>query len=106
MDNGLNWALDNDYATEDDIEHCEENGFLKNADSSLISQKAKQRAIKQLGSLGSGNHFLEIQKVETIYNETIAKQLGIFDKNTDPDLGKALYMPYADKPFGNAGIKD
>ncbi len=81
LDNGLNWALDNGYATEDDIEHCEENGFLKNADSTLISQKAKQRAIKQLGSLGSGNHFLEIQKVETIYNETIAKRLGIFNKN-------------------------
>jgi tRNA-splicing ligase RtcB len=81
LDNGLNWALDNGYAIKEDIEHCEENGFLKNADSSLVSQKAKQRGIKQLGSLGSGNHFLEIQKVETIYNETIAKKLGIFDKN-------------------------
>ncbi|MBY8988321.1 MAG: RtcB family protein [Candidatus Lokiarchaeota archaeon] len=81
LDNGLNWALNNGYATEDDIEHCEENGFLKNADSTLISQKAKQRAIKQLGSLGSGNHFLEIQKVETIYNKSIAKKLGIFDIN-------------------------
>ncbi|MFX0077334.1 MAG: RtcB family protein [Candidatus Hermodarchaeota archaeon] len=81
LDNGLNWALDNGYAIEEDIVHCEENGFLKNADSTLISQKAKQRAIKQLGSLGSGNHFLEIQKVENIYNESIAKKLGIFNIN-------------------------
>jgi tRNA-splicing ligase RtcB len=81
MDNGLNWAFDKGYAVKEDIEHCEENGFLKNADSSLVSQKAKQRALKQLGSLGSGNHFLEIQKVDKIYNESIAKKLGIFDKN-------------------------
>ena len=80
LDNGLNWALDNGYAIKEDIEYCEENGFLKNADSKLVSQKAKQRAIKQLGSLGSGNHFLEIQKVDTIYNESVAKKLGIYDK--------------------------
>ena len=68
LNNGLNWAQDNGYAIEEDLKHCEENGFLKDADASLVSQKAKQRAIKQLGSLGSGNHFLEIQRVEEIYN--------------------------------------
>ena len=78
---GLNWTLDNSFAIEKDIKHCEENGFLKDADASLISPKAKQRGIKQLGSLGSGNHFLEIQKVDVIYNKTIAKKLGIIDKN-------------------------
>ncbi|MBD3339205.1 MAG: RNA-splicing ligase RtcB [Candidatus Lokiarchaeota archaeon] len=81
LDNGLNWALDNGYAVENDLIHCEENGFLKKADSSLISRKAKDRGIDQVGSLGSGNHFLEIQKVEEIYNPKIAKDLGIFDKN-------------------------
>jgi tRNA-splicing ligase RtcB len=78
---GVNWALDNGYAKDEDVEHLEENGCLKNADSSLVSQKAKQRAIKQLGSLGSGNHFLEIQRVDKIYNKEIAKKLGIFDKD-------------------------
>jgi len=78
---GLKWALDEEYANKYDLEHCEENGFLKNADASLVSQKAKQRAIKQLGSLGSGNHFLEIQRVDEIYNEEIAKKLGIVDEN-------------------------
>jgi len=81
LNNGLNWTLDKGFAIEEDIKHCEENGFLKDADAKLISQKAKQRAIKQLGSLGSGNHFLEIQKVDQIYNDDLAKKLGIIDKN-------------------------
>lgn len=81
LNNGLNWALDNGYALEEDIKHCEENGFLKEANADLVSQKAKQRGIKQLGSLGSGNHFLEIQKVDKIYNKEIAKKLGILQEN-------------------------
>lgn len=80
LDNGVNWALENGYAIEEDLKHLEENGCLKNADANLVSQKAKQRAIKQLGSLGSGNHFLEIQKVDQIYNKEIAKKLGIHEK--------------------------
>ncbi|MFX1280169.1 MAG: RtcB family protein [Promethearchaeota archaeon] len=81
LNNGVNWALENGYAIDEDLKHLEERGCLKNADASLVSQKAKQRAIKQLGSLGSGNHFLEIQKVDQIYNTPIAKKLGITEKN-------------------------
>ncbi|MFW9989431.1 MAG: RtcB family protein [Candidatus Odinarchaeota archaeon] len=81
LNNGVNWAIENDYAIEKDLTHLEENGCLKDAEASLVSQKAKQRAIKQLGSLGSGNHFLEIQKVDKIYNEPIAKALGINRKD-------------------------
>ena len=81
LNTGMNWALDNDYAIEEDLQHCEEAGFLKDANASLISKKAKERGIKQLGSLGSGNHFLEIQKVDEIYNKSIAKKLGINEKN-------------------------
>ncbi|MFX1385182.1 MAG: RtcB family protein [Promethearchaeota archaeon] len=81
LNEGMKWSLDNGYAVEEDLKHCEEGGCLENADANLISQKAKQRAIKQLGSLGSGNHFLEIQKVNEIYNEKIARELGIFKKN-------------------------
>ncbi len=80
LNEGLNWALENGYALPDDLTHCEENGYLKDANAELVSQKAKQRALKQLGSLGSGNHFIEIQKVDTIYNEDIARKLGIIDK--------------------------
>ncbi|MFX1556716.1 MAG: RtcB family protein [Promethearchaeota archaeon] len=81
LNSGMNWALENDYAVEEDLQHCEERGCLKEANADLISTKAKQRAIKQLGSLGSGNHFLEIQRVDEIYNEFIAKKLGIFEKD-------------------------
>ncbi len=81
LNEGLNWALDKGYAIKADLEQCEDNGLLKDADAKLISQKAKQRAINQLGSLGSGNHFLEIQRVEEIYNVKIAKKLGIIGKN-------------------------
>ncbi|MFX1302787.1 MAG: RtcB family protein [Promethearchaeota archaeon] len=81
LNNGVNWAFEKNYAIEEDLKHLEENGCLKDADANLVSQRAKQRAIKQLGSLGSGNHFLEIQKVDQIYNHEIAKKLEIFEKN-------------------------
>ena len=81
LNEGLNWALNEGYALDEDLKHCEENGFLKDANADLVSEKAKQRAIKQLGSLGSGNHFLEIQKVEKIYNKEVATKLGIVDEN-------------------------
>jgi len=81
LDTGLNWALENDYAVKEDLVHCEERGFLDQANSELVSQKAKQRGLKQLGSLGSGNHFLEIQKVDEIYNPKVAKHLGIHNKD-------------------------
>ncbi|MFX0139917.1 MAG: RtcB family protein [Candidatus Hodarchaeota archaeon] len=81
LNTGMNWALDNGYAIEEYLQYCEEKGCLKDANASLISQKAKERGVKQLGSLGSGNHFLEIQKVNEIYNESIAKKLGINEKN-------------------------
>jgi tRNA-splicing ligase RtcB len=81
LNSGMNWALEKGYAIKDDLLYCEENGCLKDANAELISSKAKERAIKQLGSLGSGNHFLEIQKVDQIFNEGIAKKLGILEKD-------------------------
>lgn len=81
LNEGLNWSLDKGYAITEDLRHCEENGFLKGANAELVSEKAKQRALKQLGSLGSGNHFLEIQKVEKIYNKEVANKLGIVDED-------------------------
>ena len=80
LNTGLNWTLDKGYANENDLEHCEERGCLPDSNADLISEKAKQRAISQVGSLGSGNHFLEIQKVDEIYNLDIANKLGIQDK--------------------------
>ena len=65
---GLNWAVENGYGIKEDIEHTEENGCMKGADPSKISSLAKRRGAPQLGTLGAGNHFLEIQRVTDILN--------------------------------------
>ncbi len=75
--NGMKWALENGYAVEDDLEHCEDNGFREGADPDNISDKAKNRARQQAGSLGSGNHFLAIQRVSDIYDKETARQFGL-----------------------------
>ncbi len=77
MDRGSEWAVENGYGWESDLEHTEEKGRMKNADSSFVSQKAKKRGAPQLGSLGAGNHFLEIQKVDEIFDEKAARAYGI-----------------------------
>jgi tRNA-splicing ligase RtcB len=74
---GVDWAIKNCYGWNEDAQHCEENGHMQDANPDKVSNTAKNRGLPQLGSLGSGNHFLEIQRVDKIYNPTIAKQLGI-----------------------------
>ena len=75
--NGVNWAIDNGYGSTNDADVCEENGQIANADPNKVSDKARKRGAPQLGSLGSGNHFLEIQKVAEIHDEEAAKRMGI-----------------------------
>ena len=77
LDYGAEWAVEKGYGWDEDLEVLEENGRIKAADSSKVSDKAKKRGIPQLGSLGSGNHFLEIQVVDEIYNEEVAKVYGL-----------------------------
>lgn len=77
LDNGAEWAVENGYGWEKDLEYLEENGKMKDAQAEKVSEKAKKRGIPQLGSLGSGNHFLEVQKVEKIYNDHAAQKFGI-----------------------------
>ncbi len=67
------------YGAKDDLEKMEEGGYLKDADASLVSDRAKKRGRDQLGTLGSGNHFLEIQRVEKIFLPEVAKVFGIFE---------------------------
>lgn len=74
---GAGWAVEKGYGTPDDLEYCEENGAIKGADPSKVSERAYQRGRKQSGTLGSGNHFLEIQAVDEIYNDEIAAAFGI-----------------------------
>jgi tRNA-splicing ligase RtcB len=77
LDNGAEWAVENGYGWEQDLEYLEENGKMKEADSEKVSEKAKKRGIPQLGSLGSGNHFLEVQKIEEIFDPDVAKTFGV-----------------------------
>ncbi|MCK4335966.1 MAG: RtcB family protein [Candidatus Aenigmarchaeota archaeon] len=78
---GVNWAVENGYGTKDDIEHTEERGCMEGADPNKVSDLAKKRGLQQLGTLGAGNHFLEIQKVSDIFDKEFAKKLGINDVN-------------------------
>jgi tRNA-splicing ligase RtcB (3'-phosphate/5'-hydroxy nucleic acid ligase) len=81
LNHGLDWCLKEGYATKEDIDHCEENGHMKTADASKISPRAKKRGRKQLGTLGAGNHFLEIQFVDEVFDEEIAKVFGLEKDN-------------------------
>jgi len=75
---GSVWALENDLGTSSDIDFTEESGTLKNADTEVVSQRALERGADQVGTLGSGNHFLEIDVVEEIYDVKVAEVFGLF----------------------------
>ncbi|WP_247728869.1 RtcB family protein [Halovivax limisalsi] len=77
LERGVDWALEHDYAVESDLTHCEDEGVRAGADASLVSQKAKDRGKNQLGSLGSGNHFLEVQRVTDVYDDAVADAFGL-----------------------------
>lgn len=72
LKNGANHALSLGFGHDDDIIFCESEGRMENADPALVSEYAKKRALDQLGTLGSGNHFLEVQSVDDIFDERIA----------------------------------
>jgi tRNA-splicing ligase RtcB len=77
MEHGAKWAVKAGYGVERDLMRCEEEGFMKAADMRAVSAKAKLRGIPQGGTLGSGNHFLEIQVVREIFNPGAAKAFGL-----------------------------
>lgn len=77
LEKGVNWLVEEGYATNEDRLHIEEEGCLPNADSSLVSDRAKKRGIGQLGTLGAGNHFLEVQYVDEIFDSEAAKVFGL-----------------------------
>ncbi|TMT86414.1 RtcB family protein [Haloterrigena sp. H1] len=74
---GVDWALENDYAVEDDLLHCEDEGMRDGAAPEKISQKAKDRGKNQIGSLGSGNHFLEVQRVTDVFDDAVGEAFGL-----------------------------
>ncbi|MDP7322528.1 MAG: RtcB family protein, partial [Candidatus Woesearchaeota archaeon] len=76
LSKGAKWAVEQGYGTADDLQKTEEYGNMK-ADTNAVSERALQRGIPQLGTLGAGNHFLEMQKVDQIFDKEIAKSFGI-----------------------------
>ncbi|QLD87783.1 RtcB family protein [Natronomonas salina] len=77
LERGVDWALEEGYAVQSDLDHCEDEGMRPDADASAVSQKAKDRGRNQMGSLGSGNHFLEVQRVTDVFDEEIAGAYGL-----------------------------
>ncbi len=78
LKNGAKWAVSKGFGSQRDLEHIEAGGCLPQADPQLVSKKAYERGKSQLGTLGSGNHFVEVGYVDEIYHEEIAQKIGLF----------------------------
>jgi tRNA-splicing ligase RtcB len=74
---GAQWAVRRGYGSQDDLERIEERGCMRDADPRQVSEKARQRQRDEMGTLGSGNHYLEVQHVDRIYDETKAAAFGL-----------------------------
>jgi len=77
LEMGMDWSLREGYAWAEDKEHCEEYGRMLQADPSKVSARAKKRGLPQLGTLGAGNHYAEIQVVDEIFDKGVASKMGI-----------------------------
>ena len=82
---GARWAVEKGFGTEDDLECTEENGAIQGADSEVVSERAFQRGRAQSGTLGSGNHFLEVQVIDQLYDREACDTLGL-------NLGQVMVM--------------
>lgn len=81
MVEGAQWMIKQGYGWDEDRQHMEEHGKLAGADPSAVSDHAAKRGIEQIATLGSGNHYLEIQRVEQIFDQKIAEQMMIYEKD-------------------------
>jgi len=78
LEGGSQYLVEKGYGEEEDVKNCEAEGKMEGAEASLVSDRAKKRGSNQVGTLGSGNHFLEIQKVDKIFDEEAANAMGLF----------------------------
>lgn len=98
---GARWGVENQYGWDEDVKFIEENGCLEYADNTKVSERSKQRGAPQLGSLGAGNHFLEIQKIAEIYDPDAAKSFGV------KELGQIMVMIHTgSRGFGHQVCSD
>lgn len=113
---GAEWAVEQGFGNKEDLEHIEENGRMKNANPEDVSQRAIARGLPQLGTLGAGNHFLELEKIDAIYDEKIAEAFDL-DKNNltimihcgSRGLGHQVasdYIMLMEKKYGFANLPD
>ncbi len=112
---GIDWAIQNKFARPEDKDFIEENGRLPNANPDMVSSKAKERGRDQLGTLGSGNHFAEVQIVQEIFDEETAKGFGLYKNQIvvlihtgSRGLGHQVctdYLKEMDAAMKNYGIK-
>jgi tRNA-splicing ligase RtcB len=86
MEQGADWALQKGLARRGDIAHTEEQGRMSGADASKVSSRAKQRGMPQVGSLGAGNHFLEIDVVTEIYDRDVADAFGLWENQVTAQI--------------------
>ncbi|MDO8687476.1 MAG: RtcB family protein [Dehalococcoidales bacterium] len=101
MVQGSRWAVSKGYGDNEDIVLTEESGRIKGADPDKVSDKAKKRGIPQLGTLGSGNHFLEVAVVDEIYDREAARVMGI------SDIGQVLvWIHTGSRGFGHQVCTD
>jgi tRNA-splicing ligase RtcB len=77
LERGVDWCREEGYAVREDLRHCEDEGRRPDADPEAVSKKAKDRGASQMGSLGSGNHFLEVQRVTDVYDDATAGAFGL-----------------------------
>ena len=77
VEQGARWALKRGFATEADLERTEERGCIDGADAGKVSDRAKKRGLDQVGTLGAGNHFIEVDVVDEVFDDTAAERMGL-----------------------------
>ena len=78
LKSGAKWAVEKGFGSAEDLDHIEEHGCIEGGDPDRVSEKATERGRPQLGTLGSGNHFVEVGYVAEVFDETIAQALGLW----------------------------
>lgn len=113
LEQGAKYLVEKGYGNKDDYLHCEEEGCIKGADSSKVSERAIKRGIGQLGTLGAGNHFLEVLFVDEIFDEKTAKAFGLEKDQAvilihcgSRGLGHQVASDYIKKMEDKYGFKD